>query len=141
VIRAATLLAMALVSTSVAERDTESHAIVMRAAVQDHFLPTPARPNLRFDIDARAAAPKTRIMFTAPLAAGAHQMQLEVAGGAGRTFVVATPLRRGRSVVTVSIVGQGRYDFGFWAGEPGAPGKEYRFTVMGPTSRTFRLDL
>jgi hypothetical protein len=110
--------------------------------VQDHFLPAPARPNLRFQLDARAAAPKTRIMFTAPLPAGAHRLQLDVTGGTGRTFVVATPLRRGHSDITVTVAGTGRYDFGFWAGEPGAPSKEYRFTVRGPTAgTTYRIDL
>jgi hypothetical protein len=136
------LVALATTGGGDAAGDTEVHAIALRAAVQDHFLPAPARPNLRFALDARAAAPKTRIMFLAPLPAGAHQLELEVAGGAGRTFVIATPLRRGRSIITVSIAGRGRYDFGFWAGETGAPSKEYRFSLHGPVAEaTYRLDL
>jgi hypothetical protein len=108
----------------------------------DLFLPAPTRSDVVFDIDARRAPAKTRVMFLQPLPAGRHRLRLKVAGGgAGRTFVIATPLQSGRSTVQVDVVGQGRYDFGFWSGSAGAPVKEYRFTVTGPRARTFDLDL
>jgi len=113
---------------------TEVHRIVLRAAVQDHFLPAPGQPHVVFRLDARAGAPKSRIMFTAPLPAGRHRMRLEVQGGQDRTFVIATPVQRGRSSFEIAVAGTGRYDFGFWAGEAGAPVKEYRFTLQGPVA-------
>jgi hypothetical protein len=48
----------------------------------------------------------------------------------------------GRARFEISIVGTGRYDFGFWAVGKAASRREYRFTVTGPVARrTFELDL
>ena len=105
---------------------------------RDYFLPPPAHPSVVFKLDARAAAPKTRLMFMRPLPAGWHRYRFVVTGGADRTFVVATPVARGESSFEVSVAGPGRFDFGFWA--EGSPAKEYRFTVTGPATQTFALE-
>jgi hypothetical protein len=50
------------------------------------------------------------------------------------------PLASGRSTFEVTIAGRGRFDLGFWAGAPGAPPTDYRFTMVAPTGpRTFEL--
>ena len=123
--------------------DTQVYRLELQAAVMDEFLPAPTRPHVLFRLDARAAAPKSRIMFLQPLPAGRHRLRLEVTGaGRERTFVIAVPVRRGRSTFDVSIAGTGRYDFGFWAGDPKAPTKEYRFSLVGPVAaKTFEVDL
>jgi len=121
---------------------TPSQATIeLRLEKADHFLPAPAAPHVRFKLDARAAPPKCRIMFTAPLPAGEHRYRIDIEKGhAGRTLTIATPVAAGRSVFEVSITGAGRVDLGFWSSAP-VP-KEYRFTVMAPVKgRRFELDM
>ena len=119
------------------------YRLTLTPARQDYFLTAPRQRRVVFQLDARRAAPKVRLMFRSPLPAGDHHLRLEVTGPADdHTFVVAVPLARGRSAVTVQITGPGRYDFGFWTGNPRSPPKEYRFTVRGPLEeRRFDLDL
>src|SRR5688572_6456396 len=116
-------------------------SIELRLTQADHFLPAPTAPHVRFKLDARAAPPKCRIMFTTPLPAGEHRYRIEIAHGrADRTLTIATPVAAGRSVFEVSITGVGRVDLGFWSSAP-VP-KEYRFTVVAPVEgRRFELDL
>jgi hypothetical protein len=115
--------------------------IELRLERADHFLPAPAGRSVKFKLDARAAPPKCRIMFTTPLPAGEHRYQIEIAGGRpDRTLTIATPVAAGRSTFQVSITGQGRVDLGFWSSAP-VP-KEYRFTLAAPVEgRRFELDM
>jgi hypothetical protein len=108
---------------------------------RDYFLPPPSKRSVLLLLDARAAPPKTRIMFTAPLAPGTHRFRIEVAGGAARTFVLAIPAGSGRSRYEVDIAGAGRFDFGFWSGPDAGPPIERRFTVQAPVKRTFDLEM
>ena len=125
-----------------AKQTPQIYQLALAAAKQDYFLPAPRQRRVLFKLDARQAPPKARLMFLAPLPAGAHHFRFQVTGGADRTLVIAVPLASGRSSVTVQIEGEGRYDFGFWKGDMNSPVKEYRFTVQGPlTSRTFALEL
>lgn len=119
------------------------YRLTLSAAKLDHFLPPPRQRRVRFELDARRAPPKARVMFRAPLPAGSHHLHLVPRGGSpDHTLVVAVPLGRGPSRVTVRIDGPGRFDFGFFSGEPAAPAKEYRYTVVGPLpGRTFEVDL
>jgi hypothetical protein len=116
----------------------------LRLTRRDYFLPPPAARVVLFQLDARAAAPKTRLMFTSPLAAGPRHLRFEVTGGRDKTFVIAVPVAPGRSRVEVDITGAGRFDFGFWSGGPAdaGPPREYRFTVQAPVrGRSFELDM
>jgi hypothetical protein len=115
--------------------------IRLRLTQLDHFLPPPRGSSVLFELDARAAPPKCRVMFTAPLPAGRHRYRIEIAGGsADRTLTLATPVQAGRSVFEVTVAGQGRVDLGFWSSAP-VP-KEYRFTLVAPAKgRRFELDM
>jgi len=97
----------------------------------DYMLPPPEQRNLALVLRAKDAPEKARIMFTAPVAAGGHRLDIEVVNGRrDRTVVIATPVAVGRSTFRVSIAGQGRFDLGFWSGGP-VP-REYRFTLLAP---------
>ena len=110
--------------------------IKLRADTKDHFLPRPSSNDVTLALDARAAPPKARVMFLQPLAAGAHRLRLEVSeANPDRTFVIAVPVSAGRSTFDVTIVGAGRYDFGFFAGDPGSATQEYRFTRTAPLAQ------
>lgn len=136
------LLLALVAAAALSPRGPEVYRLTLKASAPDSFLPAPKAADVVLRVDARAAAPKSRFMFLAPLPAGRHRLRLEIAGPvADRTFVVAVPLASGHSSVEVVLASGGRYDLGFWAGERGAPSKEYKFTVRGPATRTFDLDL
>jgi len=116
--------------------------ITLTLKEQDYFLPAPAKASVVFKLQAKGAAPKTRLMFKSPLPAGRHQFRFELAGSKReQTFVIATPLAAGHSAVEVTIIGVGRFDFGFWSEKADKSAKEYRFTVTAPVARqVFELD-
>jgi hypothetical protein len=100
---------------------------------RDYFLPAPAERSVVFKLNAKAASPKTRLMFKGPVAAGAHQYRFEMVGSRReQTFVIATPVAAGHSTFEVTIVGAGRFDFGFWNEGPDKTAREYRYTVVAP---------
>jgi hypothetical protein len=153
VIRLAALAVLANLATpaAAAPARTQSPAVVrvqMQDDRPDYFLPVPPGRqddrDIRFVVDATKAPPKARILLQGALPAGQHRLRLQVTGAsAEQTIVVALPVRRGRSTFEVSIEGQGRYDFGFWA-EPVAEKQveEYRFTLIAPVkSRQLVVDL
>jgi hypothetical protein len=137
------MLPIALVAAALAAAGGDVTRHRLRLVERDYFLPPPAQRSLLLLLDARAAAPKTRIMFTAPLPPGRHRFRIEVTGGRGKTFVVAVPAGRGRSRYDVDIAGAGRFDFGFWsdAGAGAGAAIERRFTVEAPVKRTFELEM
>jgi len=122
-------------------RPPAQETIQLRLEQLDHFLPPPRAATVVFELDATAAPPKCRIMFTAPLPAGPHRYRIAIAHGRrDRTLTIATPVAPGRSLFEVSVAGQGRVDLGFWSSAP-VP-REYRFTVVAPVEgRRFELDM
>jgi hypothetical protein len=130
----------ALLLGAFAACDQPEAVVDLKLEGRDYFLPPPAHRSVLFKLDARAAAPKTRLMFTRPLPGGRHRYRFVLTGSSpDRTFVVATPVGEGASSFEVSISGAGRFDFGFWS--EGAAHKEYRFTALAPvTGQTFELE-
>ena len=139
--------AVPVVPTAPGSAEKEAlYSLTLAPGLPDYFLPAPAGSpgqTVRLVLDARRAAPKSRVMFLQPLAAGRRRLHIEVRGArADQTFVVALPFAPGRSVLNVEIAGQGRFDLGFFAQGDGVPPREYRFTRRGPLPpESFTLDI
>ena len=117
--------------------DATVYEVSLRSGAHDYFLPSPELRKVWLSLDARRAAPKTRVMFRGPIAGGPLRLHIDVRNGSpDHTYVVAVPLGPGQSVVVVSITGRGRFDLGFFADGPEAVPKEYRFTRRGPLDPT-----
>jgi hypothetical protein len=117
--------------------DAEVYQVALSAAERDYFLPSPVGRSVWLALDARRAAPKSRVMFQGAIAGGPLRLHIDVRHGSpAQSFVVAVPLGPGRSEVVVSITGRGRFDLGFFADGPGAAPGEYRFTRRAPLDPT-----
>jgi hypothetical protein len=111
-----------------------TYRVNLRPDRRDYQLISPSRPGaFVVRIEGRAQG-KYKLVFTAPLPAGAYTVDL-VSADSDRTVVFSVPLA-GESSLVVSAAGRARYDFAFQF----AAAKEYRFTFTGPVAgKTFHL--
>jgi len=119
----------------VAVQGKQIYQVKLRADRRDYPLAPPPGPGSCQVRIAGAAAAKSKLVFTGPLAPGRYALDIQADLPGDRTLVFSVPLR-GEATFVVTAAGEARYDFSFRL--PG--GKEYRFTFTAPVEgKTFRL--